>query len=102
MQDRINAGRPIERESARLLATMALALAYAHQKRLIHRDIKPANVLIEDSSNTPFVAEFGLAIPEEDYLKQSVIAGTPADMSPEQIRGEGHRLDGRSDFFPWA
>ncbi len=99
LQDRINAGRPTEQESARLLATVALALAYAHQKRLIHRDIKPANILIEDSSSTPFVADFGLAIREEDYLKQSVIAGTPAYMSPEQIRGEGHRLDGRSDIF---
>ena len=26
-------------------------------------------------------------------------AGTPADMSPEQARGEGHRVDGRSDIF---
>jgi serine/threonine protein kinase len=99
LQDRINAGRPPEKASARLLATVALALAYAHQKRLIHRDIKPANILIENSSNTPFVADFGLAVREEDYLKQSVIAGTPAYMSPEQIRGEGHRLDGRSDIF---
>lgn len=99
LQDRINAGRATEQESARLLATVALALAYAHQKRLIHRDIKPANILIENSSNTPFVADFGLAVREEDYLKQSVVAGTPAYMSPEQIRGEGHRLDGRSDIF---
>jgi serine/threonine protein kinase len=99
LQDRINAGRPPEKASARLLATVALALAYAHQKRLIHRDIKPANILIESSSNTPFVADFGLAVREEDYLKQSVIAGTPAYMSPEQIRGEGHRQDGRSDIF---
>jgi formylglycine-generating enzyme required for sulfatase activity len=99
LQDRISAGRPTEQESARLLATVALALAYAHQKRLIHRDIKPANILIENSSNTPFVADFGLAVREEDYLKQSVVAGTPAYMSPEQIRGEGHRLDGRSDIF---
>lgn len=99
LEDRMKVGRLPERESVRLLITVAQALQHAHQKRLIHRDIKPANILIDDQSNTPFVADFGLAIREEDYLKQSIIAGTPAYMSPEQARGEGHRLDGRSDIF---
>ena len=96
---RIKAGRFAEKDSAQLLATIALALQHAHQKRLIHRDIKPANILIEDKTQTPYVADFGLAIREEDYREQNDIAGTPAYMSPEQIRGEGHRLDGRSDIF---
>lgn len=99
LEDRIKAGRAPERESAQLLVTVALALQHAHQKRLIHRDIKPANILIEDKTGTAYVADFGLAIREEDYLKQNAIAGTLAYMSPEQTRGEGHRLDGRSDIF---
>ena len=99
LEGRIKAGRSAEKDSAQLLATLALALQHAHQKRLIHRDIKPANILIEDKTQTPYVADFGLAIREEDYLEQNAIAGTPAYMSPEQIRGEGHRLDGRSDIF---
>ncbi len=82
-----------------LLKTVAEALHYAHGQRLIHRDVKPANILIEESTRTPFVADFGLAIREEDYAKQGGIAGTPTYMSPEQARGEGHRLDGRSDVF---
>ena len=99
LEDRIKAGRSAEREVAQLLATVALALQHAHQRRLIHRDIKPANILIEDRTNTPYVADFGLAIREEDYLQENAVAGTPAYMSPEQARGEGHRLDGRSDIF---
>ncbi len=99
LRDLIHTARPTERESAQLLSTVAAALQNAHQKRLIHRDIKPANILIEHSSNTPFVADFGLAVREEDYLKHTGIVGTPGYMSPEQARREGHRLDGRSDIF---
>ncbi|MEQ1824691.1 MAG: protein kinase [Pirellula sp.] len=86
-------------ESAKILKTVAGALQYAHDRRLIHRDVKPANILIEASTNTPFVTDFGLAIRDDDYAKQLGLAGTVSFMSPEQARGEGHRLDGRSDIF---
>lgn len=85
--------------TAKLLEQIAEALHHAHQQRLIHRDIKPANILIEEATGKPYVADFGLAIREEDYLQDGRIAGTSAYMSPEQVRGEGHRLDGRSDLF---
>ena len=91
---------PLDFQSiAKLLERIAEALHHAHQRRLIHRDIKPANILIEEATGTPYVADFGLAIREEDYQQDGRIAGTPAYMSPEQVRGEGHRLDGRSDLF---
>jgi len=86
-------------EASRLVAIVAQALDHAHRKRLVHRDVKPANILIEDATGTPYVADFGLAISEEASLSERNIAGTPAYMSPEQVRGEGHRLDGRSDIF---
>ncbi len=99
LEEQINAGGYSDRESVQTLIMVALALQHAHERRLVHRDVKPANILLDSKSHAPYVADFGLAIREEDYLKENVVAGTPAYMSPEQIRGEGHRLDGRSDVF---
>ena len=80
------------------MATVAEALHHAHKQGLVHRDIKPGNILL-DRSGKPFVADFGLALREQDVGKGPRYAGTPAYMSPEQARGEGHRVDGRSDIF---
>jgi eukaryotic-like serine/threonine-protein kinase len=85
-------------EAVELVATVAEALHHAHKQGLVHRDIKPGNVLL-DRSGKPFVADFGLALREQDVGKGPRYAGTPAYMSPEQARGEGHRVDGRSDTF---
>jgi formylglycine-generating enzyme required for sulfatase activity len=85
-------------EAAELVATVAEALHHAHQQGLVHRDIKPGNILL-DRSDKPFVADFGLALREQDVGQGPRFAGTPAYMSPEQARGEGHRVDGRSDIF---
>lgn len=81
-----------------LVATVAEALHHAHKQGLVHRDIKPGNILL-DKSDRPFVGDFGLALREQDVGRGPRFAGTPAYMSPEQARGEGHRVDGRSDIF---
>jgi serine/threonine protein kinase len=91
-------GRPSFRDAAELAAVVAGALHHAHTRGLVHRDIKPANILL-DGSRKPWVADFGLALKDEDYGKGARLAGTPSYMSPEQARGEGHRVDGRSDIF---
>jgi serine/threonine protein kinase len=88
---------PLE-QSARLVTTLAEALHYAHEQGLVHRDIKPQNILL-DEAGQPFVCDFGLALHAEDYGTGPELAGTPAYMSPEQARREGHRVDRRTDVY---
>jgi formylglycine-generating enzyme required for sulfatase activity len=90
--------RPAPAAAAALVATIAEALQHAHEHGVVHRDIKPGNILL-DRADRPFVADFGLALREQDLGHGPRYAGTPAYMSPEQARGEGHRVDGRTDIF---
>jgi serine/threonine protein kinase/formylglycine-generating enzyme required for sulfatase activity len=85
--------------AAELVATLAEALHYAHKHGLVHRDVKPNNILM-DTEGKPYLADFGLALRDQDLGSSSPrFVGTPHYMSPEQARGEGHRVDGRCDIY---
>ena len=81
-----------------LVAEVAEALHYAHKRGFVHRDVKPSNILL-DENEAPYLGDFGLALKESELGKGPRFAGTVAYMSPEQSRGEGHRVDGRSDIY---
>ncbi|MEY4177884.1 MAG: Serine/threonine-protein kinase PrkC, partial [Planctomycetota bacterium] len=84
---------------AQLVAEIATILSPIHRQKLVHRDLKPANIMI-DRAGRPFVLDFGLAIRDNQRRENSgMVAGTRPYMSPEQVRGETHRMDARSDIW---
>ena len=104
-------GLPIERVLS-ITTQIAAALEAAHAQGIIHRDLKPANIKVRDDG-TVKVLDFGLAkvvfeqrddVPsqaETVTVSQTLVGavvGTPAYMSPEQVRGTP--LDARTDV--WA
>ncbi len=82
-----------------VVAQVADALHHAHGKNVFHRDIKPGNILL-DQNGQAHVTDFGLAVQEEELPRaRGHRWGTYPYMSPEQVRSEGHRIDGRTDIY---
>jgi tetratricopeptide (TPR) repeat protein len=105
-------GRPTCTQVAELIASVAEALHYAHQQGVVHRDVKPSNILLAVGEQPPApgqpvpalcprVMDFGLAKREAGealLTREGQLLGTPAYMSPEQIR-DPRAVDGRSDVY---
>ena len=113
LKDQLEKG-PLPLQDALVKATeIAEALEAAHRQNIIHRDLKPSNIMLTPEGHVK-VMDFGLAkrlVPAEavgsqtetlstGLTKTGTTLGTPAYMSPEQLRGEA--ADMRSDVFSFG
>lgn len=85
----------------RLIRNAALGIQHAHNRGVLHRDLKPSNIMVSPDGEA-VVLDFGLAHARGDahMTRSGAAAGSPAYMSPEQLRGG--TADERSDVYALA
>ncbi|GFG72155.1 serine/threonine-protein kinase [Mycolicibacter senuensis] len=89
-----------------IIAAVAQALDYAHQRGLLHRDVKPANILLTkpgESSDRIILADFGIGLRVDEVsglTATNMAVGTLRYAAPEQLRGEA--IDHRADQYALA
>ena len=96
---RVEGGRLTPEECAHVLTSVARALDFAHENRVLHLDIKPTNIMV-DRQGTVKLADFGMATLASAAGYGGARGGTVGYMPPEQI--EGGLVDERTDVFSLA
>jgi serine/threonine-protein kinase len=112
LYDRMARVRLIDKQTTvRIIGQVAKGLVKAHGAGIVHRDLKPENIhlcKVEDGGEIAKILDFGLAkfyAPVEAdektarLTREGAVFGTPAYMSPEQVKGHGN-VDFRADL--WA
>ena len=101
LSQRLTEGPLPARETATLLAAVARAVDFAHQRGVLHRDLKPSNIIV-DEAGRPHVMDFGLAKQAADaasLTRTGAVLGTPAYMAPEQAAGARGQVGPHSDVY---
>ncbi len=101
LRDLIDEKKPLTvMEKLHIAKSICQGLQYAHKAGIVHRDIKPENIKVLADGKVKII-DFGIAKPTSSNLTQEgTRVGTPAYMSPEQIKGEA--IDHRSDIFAFG
>ena len=112
LESRLASGPLAPAEAIQIAVEVVEALDEAHEHRILHRDLKPANLMLSEQGHVK-VMDFGLAkrlqpmtgsdsddITPGNLTETGTLLGTPAYMSPEQVRGEP--ADVRSDIFSFG
>jgi len=101
LKDRIAEGPLPLIEVLGIAVQVAEGLKAAHERGVVHRDVKPANIMLNREGQVR-ITDFGLASLEGgvDLTRPQTVLGTPAYMSPEQVRGE--KTDLRTDVWSFG
>ena len=112
LYDRMARVRLIDpKTTVHVIGQVAKGLTKAHAANIVHRDLKPENIHLckgEDGEEIAKILDFGLAkfyapVKTDEktarLTREGAVFGTPAYMSPEQVRGQGS-VDHRADL--WA
>ena len=92
-------GRLPQEKGLEIAKQIGAGLHAAHHHGIVHRDLKPANIML-DKDGQVRIMDFGLAIPQPSEGQQGVLAGTPAYIAPEQLRGERETIS--TDIYAYG